>query len=62
MKGSTGRGILLAALVFCVAIGFSLEGFTQKLFMYPAKGQNTEQQSRDRYELSYSPFVGQVVW
>ena len=50
MKVSIERGIILVAVTFCAATGFSSAGFGQQLFTYPAKGQSPEQQSRDRYE------------
>lgn len=59
MNVSIRHGIILAAVALYAATGISFESFGQQLFMYPAKGQNTAQQSRDRYEC-HSWSVGQT--
>ena len=46
MRVSKIRDVLLVTVALCAAIGVSWQGFAQQLFIYPAKGQNAQQQSR----------------
>ncbi len=44
------RDIFVIAIALFAAVGVSWQGFAQQLFIYPTKGQNAQQQSRDKYE------------
>ena len=50
MSISIKRHALAGAIALFAVAGFSWQGFAQQLFIYPTKGQNAQQQSRDRYE------------
>ena len=50
MRVSTKRDVLIVAAALCTSTGITWQCFAQQLFIYPTKGQNAQQQSRDKYE------------
>ena len=50
MRVINKREVFVVTVALCAAIGVSWQGFAQQQFIYPSKGQNAQQQSRDKYE------------
>lgn len=50
MSVSRKRQALAGAITLIGIMSLTWQGMAQQLFIYPTKGQNAQQQSRDRYE------------